>query len=552
LPKRARSAALLVLGVAVLTLSPASAASGRSDPPRLCGIADPLDDLLRCTEQPPPSPSGNPSGSTDPSGPADGADAGEPAKAAPLPVLSPPTSSPDPRFAPNLLMVRFKPGLSAARRADVLAEAGATVDHAIEQLGVFVLRTPPGRREQVLAQLGASPWVAGVERDGIVEKLDTSPNDTNWDDQWGLQLIGIPSVWDETRGSGVTVAVLDTGVDAGHPDLQGAVLPGFDMTASGVGASDVDGHGTAVAGIIAARANNRQGIAGVCSCSILPVKVLNDEAHGTMDGLAEGIVKAADAHVRVLSMSLGGPAGGDTLDQAINYAVAKDVILVAAAGNNGSSQPFYPAANPSVLGVAATNEADGLYPWSDYGAWVRLAAPGCNPAPALGGGYAVFCGTSSAAPVVSGLVALLLSIRPTLTRDQVAQALRSASAPAADVPQGRISAPAAVAAVAPGKKLPAGPRIVRAVFHGSLTPVHTWRVHQRVVRAGRAAATLTFTGGAWLTLSLISSSNKVLAQASGRTPVTLRRNVGAGVYWFGVASAKPTRTRYTLSVSAAS
>jgi subtilisin family serine protease len=466
--------------------------------------------------------------------------------------LAPPTVRRDPRFVPNLLMARFKPGLSAALRAQVLAEAGVVVDHRIEQLGVFVLRTPPGRRDQALARLSASPAVAGVERDAIVEKLDASPNDTNWADQWGLQRIGLPNVWDQIQGTGVLVAVLDTGIDADHPDLQGAAVTGLDLTASTVGAEDVDGHGTAVAGIIAARANNHQGIAGVCwSCSILPVKVLNDQAHGSMDELAEGIVEAADAGARLISMSLGGPAGSDTLNQAIGYAVAKDVILVAAAGNNSSSAPFYPAASPGVLGVAGTNEADLLYPWSDFGSWVRLAAPGCNPAPVAGGGYANFCGTSSATPVVSGLIALALSMRPGLSRDQIAHALSAASVPVANVPQGRVDAPATLAAVAPGKQLaPTGPRIATATFRGSLTPQRTWHVHQRVVRAGRATGTLTFTKGAWLTLSLISSSQKILASVSGHTPLKLSRRLDAGLYWFGVAAAKTTKASYTLTVTA--
>jgi subtilisin family serine protease len=562
-PKLPHLIALSIFGFALLVAPAASSALRQSHSPTLCVIVRPLDVRLGCTKQSAPAPqstasdepsssSDNPVGTASTSGSTSGAAVSGSGTAAPLPVWAPNTVPPGPRFVPNLLMARFKPGLPAARRAQVLADAGGVVDHQIEQLGVFVLRTPPGRRDQVLARLRASSSVAGVERDAIIEKLDTSPNDTNWPDQWGLQRIGLPSVWDHTRGSPIVVAVLDTGVDAAHPDLQGAVLPGVDLTASGIGASDLEGHGTAVAGIIAARANNHQGIAGICwSCSILPVKVLNDQAEGSMDQLAEGIVKAADAGARVVSMSLGGPAGSGTLDEAISYAVAKDVILVAAAGNNSSSTPFYPAANPSVLSVAGTNEADRLYPWSDFGTWVRLAAPGCNPAPAVGGGYANFCGTSSATPVVSGLIALALSIRPDLSRDEIARALSDGSESVTSLPQGRIDAQATLAAVAPGTKLaPTGPRIATATFHSSLTPAHLWRVHQRAVRAGQAAAALTFRKDAWLTLSLISSANKVIASVSGHSPLRLSRRLDAGLYWFGVATAKRITASYTLTVSA--
>jgi hypothetical protein len=152
---------------------------------------------------------------------------------------------------------------------------------------------------------------------------------------------------------------------------------------------------------------------------------------------------------------------------------------------------------------------------------------------------------------VSGLIALALSIRPTLSRDEIARALSAASDSVTTLPQGRIDAPATLAAVAPGKKLaPTGPRIATTTFHGSLTPTRLWHVHQRVVRAGRAVGTLTFAKDGWLTLSLISSGNKVLASVSGRSPLKLSRQLDAGLYWFGVASAKPTRARYTLTVSA--
>ena len=241
---------------------------------RLCAI-HPLDVILDCDDH---------RSSQQPASPAEptaAAQAAEPAKT-PLAVLPAAADRGGAGYVPNLLMVRFRPGLSPADRRRVLARAGAVADREIEPLGVVVVRTAPAGRERALAALRASPDVAGVERDAIVTKMDTTPNDTDWSDQWGLQRIGLPAAWEKTTGSGVTVAVLDTGVDADHPDLRGAVLPGFDFTGSPRGAADVEGHGTSVAGIIAARSNNHQGIAGVCwACSILPLKVLGDDGAGT-------------------------------------------------------------------------------------------------------------------------------------------------------------------------------------------------------------------------------------------------------------------------------
>jgi subtilisin family serine protease len=550
---------LLLAGTAVLAFS--SGAAGSAQPSSgLCGIAEPVDDILHCREAPPPSesppptPPNNPPASVPEAGPKPSpsvSSASAPDTHPALSTIAPYVASPMPDYVPNLLLVRFKPGLSPRRRAQALAAAGAVVDHEIGQLGVFVLRVLPARRDQVLARLQASSLVAGAEKDEIVEELDTTPNDTDWSDQWGLQRIGLPSAWDQTKGANVTVAVLDTGVDAAHPDLQGAVLPGYDLTGSPAGTDDSKGHGSAVAGIIAARTNNHQGVAGICwSCSILPVKVLADDGEGSVDDVAQGIVKATDAGARVINLSLGGPAGSDTLDQAISYAVAKNVVLVAAAGNNGSSAPFYPAANPNVVSVAATDETDRLYSWSDFGSWVRVSAPGCNPAPALAGNYAIFCGTSAAAPVVSGLIALAFSLRPDADQAQVVQAVTSGTDPLSALPQGRIDAPATLSAIAPGTALPARPRGTKSTFRGVLTATQTWHVHERVVGMGTATETVSFTRSAWVTLSLVTSSNKVLARISGHTPLTLRHRLPAGAYWFGVAVAGRATTRYTLTVVA--
>ena len=131
--------------------------------------------------------------------------------------------------------------------------------------------------------------------------------------------------------------------------------------------------------------------------------------------IAAAIVWAADHGARVINLSLGGPGSSVALADAIAYASARDVIVVAAVGNAGATTQFFPAADTHAVSVAATTVADRRYSWSNFGSWVRVAAPGCNLAPVRGGGYGTFCGTSSATPVVAGLVALELSAQPSAT-----------------------------------------------------------------------------------------------------------------------------------------
>src|SRR5581483_1054459 len=142
----------------------------------------------------------------------------------------------------------------------------------------------------------SSGAVASVGRDQVLESVDVTPNDADWSTQWGLRQVSLPSAWERTRGANVVVAVLDTGVDATHPDLQGAVLPGINLVEPSAPPTDDNGHGTAVAGIIAARSDNHIGVAGICwTCSILPVKVLGADGTGDTATVARGIVRAADA-----------------------------------------------------------------------------------------------------------------------------------------------------------------------------------------------------------------------------------------------------------------
>jgi subtilisin family serine protease len=205
----------------------------------------------------------------------------------------------------------------------------------------------------------------------------------------------------------VIVAVVDSGVDPSQPDLQGALVPGADFADSTGSTADQYGHGTMVAGVIAARGNNGLGVAGACwACSIMPIKVLDANGVGSSASVAQGIRWAVDHGANIINMSFVLSEPDADVKDAIAYAHAHGVLVVAAAGNSGGSDPTYPASYPFVVSVAATDDSDDLYPWSTHGSWVTLAAPGCSMTTAMGGGFASFCGTSAAAPLVAGLAAL--------------------------------------------------------------------------------------------------------------------------------------------------
>ena len=269
-----------------------------------------------------------------------------PGTAAPVePVRSVPSV---PAYAANLLVVKFAAKAPAAARREALLRAGVAVARRVDAIRLVVVRVAPTRRAAALELLQASSAVARAGMDPLVSALDTIPNDSSWASQWGPQKVRLPVAWDSTRGSSsVIVAVVDTGVDAAHPDLAGATLPGYDLINSDSDPVDDQGHGTGVAGVIAARTNNRQGVAGVCwGCSILPIKVLDSDGHGDLAAVAAGIVRAVDAGAQVINLSLGGPASDPALNDAVTYATRNNVIVVAAAGNNGSDESSIPRQHP--------------------------------------------------------------------------------------------------------------------------------------------------------------------------------------------------------------
>jgi len=349
-----------------------------------------------------------------------------------------------------VLLVRFKAGVSYARGSTLLLGLGATTRVRIPQLRTRVVSVDASRRNRVLARLRASRLVADAQLDEVLRTSGATLNDTFFSRQWGLKLAGFTTAWQKTHGTrSVVVAVLDTGVNASSPDLVGVVRPGVDLVNGDADASDDNGHGTGVAGVIAARANNGMGGAGVCwKCAILPIKVMGANGNGDLATVAAGIVRAVDMGARVIDLSLGGPAGEPLLQQAVAYAASKGVLVAAAAGNSGLSVPFYPANYPGVISVGGTDVRDSLYGWSERGPWVRVSAPGCNVTPLLHGGYGEFCGTSSATPIVAGLAGYLLSVRPSATAPQLVSLIeKTARRIRTGVQFGRINAAAALAAL---------------------------------------------------------------------------------------------------------
>lgn len=256
-----------------------------------------------------------------------------------------------------------------------------------------------------------------------------TPNDALYSRyQWNLPLIETLQGWEIGKGSqDIKVAVVDTGVDLDHPDLQGHLLEGFNVVSEGKALPYDDvGHGTHVAGVISAVVNNGEGVAGMTWHNpILPVKVLDASGSGSTYAVAQGIIWAADNGAKVINMSLGNYADAQFLHDAIKYAFEKDVVLIAASGNDNTERPGYPAAYDEVFAVAATDSNKNKASFSNYGDYIDVAAPGVNiPSTYPNNQYAALSGTSMASPHVSALAALIRSANPLLKNTEVMDIMR--------------------------------------------------------------------------------------------------------------------------------
>jgi thermitase len=327
-------------------------------------------------------------------------------------ILAAPPNSPThvADFSSEQILVKFKPDVALPEATQIHRQLGGQAKAAIPGVGVEVIKVPKGKVKDKAKAYSSNPRVAYAEPDFLTQALG-SPDDPYLSKQYGLTKVEAPEAWEVTAGSpSINIAILDTGVDLDYPDLAGKIVSNINFS-SGATVDDVHGHGTHVAGIAAAMTNSSVGVAGLgYSCSIMNVKVMGDNGGGTYSAIASGIIWAADNGAEVINMSLGGSGYSSTLEDAVDYAWSKGVVVVAAAGNNGDTSPIYPAHCINCIAVAATDAIDERTSWSNYGDWVDVAAPGnCIYATLKDNSYGYKSGTSMASPHVAGLAGLVFT-----------------------------------------------------------------------------------------------------------------------------------------------
>jgi thermitase len=368
-----------------------------------------------------------------------------PTSAAP-PTAASNASAASPSFVPGVVLIRRKPGVQEAdlrQSTTLLALSRAT--SAVEKVQVT-----PGQERAVADQLVASGLVELAEPD-YVRQVALAPNDPLYSEQWSLPKVNAADAWLVTTGRPeIVVAVIDTGFDLSHPDRPIHLIAGPTFTSMAVqdhcgpegvsGPQDDYGHGTHVGGIIAAAANNGIGVVGLApDLSVLVIKAGDCQGQLADSDVEQAIAVAESAGARVINLSFGGTDYSTSLEQSIQDAWNKGIVVVAAAGNQASSTPYYPAAFANVVAVAATDSNDNLASFSSFGPDIAIAGPGVSvlnlvpPSVPVDGFstslYASLSGTSMATPHVAAVAGLILSVTCGVTAAQVVSDLEQGAAP---------------------------------------------------------------------------------------------------------------------------
>jgi subtilisin family serine protease len=335
-----------------------------------------------------------------------------------------------PEHVSGRLVVGYRRNADTGATDRALRAHHALVKRYVPELRMGVLDVPEDQSDAIMQSLQASGLFDYVEHDYVAHTASVTPNDPDFGAQWHLAKISAPAAWGVTTGAAsIVVAVIDSGVDGTHPDLGAKLLPGWNFVGNNSNTSDVLGHGTAVAGTVAAATNNGIGVAGVSwNTMILPLVVVDSTDYASYSNMAAAIQYAADRGAQVINLSLGGSSPSATLQNAVNYAWSKGATIFASAMNNSNSIPEYPAACSNVVSVSATDTNDTLASFSNYGSWITLSAPGNNILTTdSGGGYGYWYGTSFASPIAAGVAALALAVNPSMSNSTLVNLLEQNS-----------------------------------------------------------------------------------------------------------------------------
>lgn len=324
------------------------------------------------------------------------------------------------------ILVQPRPGLSDSALGAILQKHGGQALGRLRNLDVHVVSVPVNAEQAVAKALAQNPHIKFVELDAALPPSAT-PNDPQYGNAWHLSAIQASWAWDTSKGDGVTIAILDTGVDGTHPDLAGKMLTGWNPINNNTDTVDVYGHGTAVAGTAAAITNNGTGVAGIAwNAKILPVRITNSsDGYAYFSDIANGLTWAADHGAKVANISYDATPSS-SIASAAAYMRQKGGLVVVAAGNSATN-PGY-SDSPYMISVSATDSSDAKASYSNYGNYIDVAAPGSDILTTSRGGiYQYWSGTSFASPATAGVVALIMAANPNLAPSQVETVLEQSA-----------------------------------------------------------------------------------------------------------------------------
>lgn len=337
-------------------------------------------------------------------------------------ILASPTDKPS--WAKGQILVQPQSGLSNSNFNNILKRYKASSKGRLNKLKTHLITVPEQAEQAVVKALSKNPHIEFAELNLRVKPDEITANDPYFPNAWHLTKMKLPLAWENSMGYGVVVAILDSGVNSNHTDLSGNVINGWNSVSQNQETSDINGHGTKVAGVVAAIGDNSTGVTSIAwHASIMPIRITNDSSgYAYWSDVANGLTWAADNGADIANISYK-VSTSSTVTNAAQYMRNKGGLVVASAGNGGADLNCND--NPNIITVSATDSADNKASWSDYGNCIDVAAPGVGIwTTANNGGYTAVNGTSFASPAVAATLALIKSVNTNLPVDDIESILK--------------------------------------------------------------------------------------------------------------------------------